>query len=282
MLVTTKGFANMRKSLAHLTLGATPAENIEAAAAAGFGGVGIRICGRYVGDNSFLDIIGDEAETARLARLARDAGIVISNVSAFQFYPGLTTDHLRRVVDTVVELGSNTLVVNCFMPDRGEALDLFAAYDSMAEKAGASIALEYLPYSTITDLADARTFIAESKATTARLLIDALHLDRAGDSLDALAALPRKELAFWQICDAMRLRGQRPGNEDLMQEARTARLRLGEGELPLGELMAVLPDDLEIEYEVADAAIRHLPAADRAKAAMADLDRFLATAKRAN
>ncbi|WMT91946.1 MULTISPECIES: TIM barrel protein [unclassified Pelagibacterium] len=268
----------MRKSLAHLTLGATPAENIEAAAAAGFWGVGIRICGRFVGDTSFLDIIGDQAETVRLARLSRDAGVVISNISAFQFYPGLTTEHLRRVVDTVKELGSDTLVVNCFMPDREEAIELFSAYDEMARRAGARIALEYLPYSTITDLAAARAFIADSGAKTARLLIDALHLDRAGDSLEDLAALPREELAFWQICDAMKLRGPRPGNEELMQEARTARLRLGQGELPLSGLMAVLPSDLEVEYEVADASIRHLPPAERARAAMSDLEQFLSAA----
>lgn len=268
----------MRKSLAHLTLGATPAENIEAAAAAGFWGVGIRICGRFVGDASFLDIIGDQAETARLARLARDAGVVISNISAFQFYPGLTTDHLRRIVDTAVELGSDTLVVNCFMPERDKAIELFSAYDEMAGQAGARIALEYLPYSTITDLASARAFITDSGAQNARLLIDALHLDRAGDSLEDLAALPRTELAFWQICDARKLRGPRPDNDELMREARTARLRLGQGELPLARLMAVLPDDLEVEYEVADASIRHLPPAERARAAMSDLEQFLSTA----
>lgn len=267
----------MRKSLAHLTLRATPSENIEAAAAAGFWGVGIRICGRYVGDTSFVDIIGDQSETARLARLSRDAGIAIANISAFQFYPGLTIEHLRRVVDTVAKLESDTLVVNCFMPDRSEAVSLFAAYDRMAADAGMRIALEYLPYSTVVNLADARAFIRESRAETARLLIDALHLDRAGDSLDALAALPRQELAFWQICDARRLNGPRPSNEELMQEARTARLRLGEGDLPLTELMAALPDDLEVEYEVADASIQHLPPRDRAYAAMADLDRFLAS-----
>lgn len=266
----------MRRSLAHLTLGASPSENIEAAAAAGFDGVGIRICGRYVGDTSFADILGDAAETARLARLSRHAGIAISNISAFQFYPGLTTEHLRRVVDTVAGLGSDTLVVNCFMADRSAAQDLFAAYDRMAEEAGMCIALEYLPYSAIANLAEARGFIRDSGARTARLLIDALHLDRAGDSLADLAALPPGELAFWQICDAQRLQGPRPDNETLMQEARTARRRLGEGELPLAALMAALPAGLEVEYEVADVSIRHLPPRDRAIAAMADLDRFLA------
>jgi len=271
----------MRKSLAHLTLGASPAENIEAAAAAGFDGVGIRICGRYVGDTTFADIIGDSAETARLARLARDAGVVISNVSAFQFYPGLTRDHLRRVVDTVAELGSDTVVANCFMDDRAEAMALFSAYDGMAAQAGLRIALEYLPYSAIANLADARAFILETEAKTARLLIDALHLDRAGDSLAALAALPAEELAFWQVCDARRLRGPRPDNDALMREARTARLRLGEGELDLAALMAVLPDDLEVEYEVADAGSRHLGPVERARAAMTDLEDFLdATAGR--
>jgi sugar phosphate isomerase/epimerase len=266
----------MRKTLAHLSLGASPEQNITAAAQAGFDGVGIRICGRFLGDDSFKDIIGDAAETASLRALAANLGIAISNISAFQFYPGLTRDHLAAVVDTVVGLGSDTLVVNCFITDRPAAIDLFAAYDELAHDAGLRLALEYLPYSTVRDLGDARTFIREARASTAGLLIDALHLDRSGGTVEELRALPKHEIAFFQLCDAIK-RASPATNEELMQEARTARLKLGEGELPLADMMAALPAGLEVEYEVADSSQRHLPVDQRAIAAMQDLDQFLAS-----
>ncbi|TKT69468.1 TIM barrel protein [Aquamicrobium sp. LC103] len=266
----------MRKSIAHLTLSTTPGKTIAAAAKAGFDGAGIRICGRFVGDDSFQDIIGDRTEITRLHALTRDLGVVISNISAFQFYPGLTRDHLKGVVETAAGLGADTLVVNCFMKGRDEALSLFAAYDEMAREAGMRIALEFLPYSTVRDLAEARAFIKDSGASVSRLLIDALHLERSGGSVDDIASLDGGEIAFWQICDARQRNGAAASDDQLMREARTARLPLGEGDLPLRALLAALPADLEIEYEVADASIRHLPEEFRAKAAMEDLQRFLA------
>lgn len=267
----------MRKTIAHLTLGTTPDRIITAAARAGFDAAGIRICGRFVGDTSFQDIISDEVEIRRLRRLCSDGGIAISNISAFQFYPGLTRAHLTSVVETAAALEADTLVVNCFMKDRAEALETFAIYDELTQAADMRIALEFLPYSAIRTLQDARDFIAESGAVTARLLLDALHLERSGGTVADVRALPGEELGFWQICDAKRRPEGPIPDEVLMQEARTARLPLSQGDLPLAELMAAVPEDLELEYEVADARIRHLPEEDRAKAAMADLRQFLAS-----
>lgn len=265
----------MRKSIAHLTLSTTPGRTLAAAAAAGFDGAGIRICGRFVGDGSFQNVIEDRPEIMRLRAMTQDLGVTISNISAFQFYPGLTRDHLKTVVETADGLGADTLVVNCFMQDRGEGLSLFAAYDELARDAGMNIALEFLPYSAVRDLADARAFIRESGASVSRLLIDALHLERSGGSVEDIAALDGSELAFWQICDARKRSNEAISNEQLMQEARTARLPLGKGDLPLIALLRNLPAGMEIEYEVADASIKHLPEEVRAKAAMDDLNRFL-------
>lgn len=269
----------MRKSIAHLTLGSTPGKTIEAAAKAGFDSAGIRICGRFVGDDSFQDVIGDRAEISRLRRLTEDLGVSISNISAFQFYPGLTKGHLESVVETAAGLSADTLVVNCFMDDRSEALSLFSAYDEIAAAAGMRIALEFLPYSTVRDLESARAFIRDSGAGVARLLLDALHLERSGGSIEDVARLSKEEMAFWQICDALRRRSANISDKELMQEARTARLPLGRGELPLAQIFCALPPDLEIEYEVADASLKHLPEEMRAKAAMDDLQQFLSSVR---
>ena len=60
-----------------------------------------------------------------------------------------------------------------------------------------------------------------------------------------------------------------------MAEARTARLPPGEGDLPLFELLDVLPHEVELEYEVAPADRAAWSPADKANAARADADRFM-------
>jgi sugar phosphate isomerase/epimerase len=266
----------MRKTLAHLTLSTTPQETITAAGIAGFDGVGIRICGRHIGDDSFVNAIGDKAVIRELRQRASDGGVAISNVSAYQFYPGLTRDHLKAVVQTTVALGAPVAVVNCFIEDEREKLELFSTYAQLAADGGVRLALEFLPYSTVRTMAEARALIARSGAGNVGILLDALHLDRSGDTPASIGPLTRSEIVFAQLCDAKRRTGPAEPAE-LMQEARTARLPLGTGDLPLHDFVAALPDDLELEYEVADFERKHLPAADRAIAAMQDFDRFLTT-----
>ncbi|MCB2002822.1 MAG: xylose isomerase, partial [Rhodoferax sp.] len=75
-------------SLAHLTLSTTPAQTIDAAAAAGFTAVGLRICARRPTETFAADpILGHPAAARALRRQAADRGIRLTNVSAYQFYP---------------------------------------------------------------------------------------------------------------------------------------------------------------------------------------------------
>ena len=57
--------------------------------------------------------------------------------------------------------------------------------------------------------------------------------------------------------------------EELRRESRTARLLPGEGELPLDALLDALPPDVAISVEAPSARDAHLPAAERARRALA-------------
>jgi len=88
------------------------------------------------------------------------------------------------------------------------------------------------------------------------------------------ARIPPGRIAFAQLCDARRIAGPRT-NEQLMNEARTARLPAGTGDLPLYDFLDALPAGTEIEYEVARADLAERPAIDKARAAHADAERFM-------
>ncbi len=263
-------------TLAHLTLSTTPAETIDAAAQAGFGAVGLRICARRPGEPFATPILGDASAAQALRQRASDRGIRLSNVSAYQFYPDVTWEHVAPVIDTTHALGIPTVVVNCFDPDESRFLALFAKYCAAAHAAGMRVALEFLPYSAVRTLGASLQVLERSGAANAGVLLDALHLDRSGASPSDIAAIPPGKIVFAQLCDAVKLSGAR-SDAELLQEARTARLPAGEGELPLFDFLDALPPGVEIEYEVARMDLANRPALDKAQAAHEDARRFMDT-----
>jgi len=261
-------------TLAHLVLGASPAENIAAAAAAGFGAVGLRVCARRPTEPFATPLLGDPAAARSLRQQARDAGIVLSNVSGYQFYPDVTWDHVAPVIETTDALGAATVVVNGFDPDASRFDTLFTRYCAAAADAGINVALEFLPYSAIRTLDAAVRVIERTGAPNAGILLDALHLERSGGSPADITRMAPGHIAFAQLCDANRLTGPR-SDAELLIEARTARLPAGEGELPLFEFLDALPEGTEIEYEVARADLQQGSALDKALAAHRDAARFM-------
>src|SRR4051812_38557794 len=139
-------------TLAHLTLGAPPSESISAAQEAGFSGVGIRIAPRRPEEPFPVRII-DAPETIRAIRAeAHAAGVAISNVQAYQFFPDTRWEDLQAIVATAHALGAPVILAYSFDPDQARFLDRFARYCQEARAAGIRVAVEFLPYSRLRNL----------------------------------------------------------------------------------------------------------------------------------
>jgi sugar phosphate isomerase/epimerase len=261
-------------TLAHLCISSTPEQTIDAAASAGFGAVGLRICGRRPGDAFATPVIGQLATIQALRQRASDQGIRLSNVSAYQFYPDVTWEQVAPAIEATHALGIPVIVANGFDADEERFTALFARYCEGAAAAGIRVALEFLPYSGVRNLAAALRVVERSGAGNAGVLLDALHLDRSGSLPADIAAIDPVKIVFAQLCDAKKLAGQ-PTDEQLLQEARFARLPAGEGELPLYDFLDALPPGLEIEYEVARLDMADRSAKEKAHAARADAERFM-------
>ena len=261
-------------TLAHLTIGATPALTIEAAAAAGFGATGIRICGRRPGDSFATPVLNNPAAIQALRTQASDQGVRLSNVSGYQFYPETRLDEVKPVVEATAELGVPILVANSFDSDESRFIDTFSAYCELAEKAGIRVALEFLPYSGVRTLEAAIRVIQASNSSQAGLLLDALHLARSGATPEHIRVVPAERIVFAQLCDACAWSGDMT-DDALLQEARGARLPAGEGVLPLFQFLDELPAHCEIEYEVARQDMRDKAPSEKAKVAAVDAVRFM-------
>jgi sugar phosphate isomerase/epimerase len=253
-------------------LDASPLELIDAAAAAGFSHVGLRIV-PPVPDPAWRSIVGDiRAENAVKQRLAA-TGVKVLDIEAFWMEPGSHVDAWKPAFAFGAELGARYLVVICNDPNRSRATDNFRRICTVAAEFGLLPALEFIPYTCVAQLSDALQIVHGTGATNAGLLIDLLHLSRSGGSPADLTRVPPGLTHFAHICDA---RAATPATTDeLRREARSDRLYPGEGALPVQEFLAALPDGTPVAIEAPNPRYAHLSFAERAKRARAAMTRAL-------
>ena len=261
------------RTLGYLTLDAPPADTIDAAAAAGWSSVGIRITGRRRAD-PYAQVIGNRAAIADLKKRAADQGLLLSNISAYHFYPDVSLDDLARVMDTVIDLGSKIVVANSYDPDEGAYVEKLRRYCEHGRAAGVRVAVEFMKYSAVRSIHDAKRVIERVGAPNLGYLIDPLHLARSGGTPADVRAADPARIVFVQLCDA-RLPRREPTTDELRHEARTGRLFPGDGELPLPEFIAALPPGTEIEYEVPRQDLAALTLAERARVAYSVCNAYL-------
>jgi sugar phosphate isomerase/epimerase len=125
--------------------------------------------------------------------------------------------------------------------------------------------LEFLPILGVRTLTDAVRAASDVGDPRVGVLVDALHLARAGQSPADVAALDPALFPYLQICDA-----DAEPPEDLLDEALHGRQLPGDGGLPIAELLAAVPD-VPLSFELRSRALReaHPDPLDRARAVRA-------------
>jgi sugar phosphate isomerase/epimerase len=264
-------------SLAYLTVdGATPVEHVEAAAAAGFDAAGLRILPpTHLREQT--PVVGDAAAVKALADACRNAGIRPLDAEVMSLTPETTGVELVAMAETAAALGFRFVQTVVEDADMARAADNLARLAAAARAAGIGVAIEFMAFRPLATLGDALRIIDRSGADNVGLLIDALHLDRAGGTVADVAALPAGSVALVQLCDAPAVP---PSIDDLATEARGRRLHPGEGGLPLHALLDALPDGLPLSLEVPHPSFAGLGHAERAARALRALRDFLGERER--
>jgi sugar phosphate isomerase/epimerase len=248
-------------------------EMVEAAAAGGFDHVGLRLIAPRPGD-PVHPLIGDAAAIRDLRTLMRDQGIALADIESLWLSPATEPASIRPALETCAALGGRYLLVGGNDPEAARLAENFAAVAALAADHGLRVGLEPHSYLVVRTLQDALALLERAGAPNAGILVDALHLHRAGDSAAGLARIDPARIAYVQICDAPATAPDTP--EGLMAEARGGRRLPGEGGLPLAALLAALPPDRLIGVEAPIPAFATLPLADCARRAGAAAQAFLA------
>lgn len=272
--------------IGHLTmLDVAPPDWVSLAADTGFDAVGIRAFAAGSAEEPWPMSVGS-AMLRETRRRLDDTGVRVLDVEIVKLAPDTDPTAYDALFETGAELGAGFVNVMADDPELDRIRENFAVIAERARPYGLRPVIEPMAYMRVRSLADA---VYVARGTGGGVTIDPLHLRRFGATLDEVRAVDRDLLLYYQLCDAplegpsglprpeSLPRGQTvEGVGDAQLEARAVRLLPGEGELPLEEIVAAMPDDIPVSVETPNLALRdELGAHEFARRARAAVDNLL-------
>jgi sugar phosphate isomerase/epimerase len=264
-------------SLCPLTIMRAPhRELVEAAHVGGFGAVGFRVIPPRPVD-TVHPLVGDAKAIKELGGVMADLGIKLFDVETCWMSAVTEPRSLEPSLEAAAMLGASHLLVAGNDPEWDRMVATFAAIAKLAAGYRIKVGLEPTSFCVLRSLQRACDLLRQAGSDNAGILVDTLHMARAGETPASLAALDPRLVAYVQICDARKETPASPA--ELMAEARSDRLLPGEGELPLNEMLDALPDGLHVGVEAPTREFATLPFADCARRAGEATRAFFAARK---
>lgn len=259
-------------SLAALTmLELSPPEMVETAARAGYDFVGLRPTPATPEEPSF-PLLTDAALLRDTRRRIQDTGVSVADIEILRLKPETRVrDDFSRFVEVGAELGASDILVAGNDDDHDRLIDNFAALCELAAPHGLHPHLEFMPWTGVKDLNQARRIVGAVRTaghTNACLLVDAFHFDRSRSRLEDLAKVPAEWMRYVQLCDVP---GPIPDSMyEILREARCERRFPGDGQADLKGLLDTIPSDVPLSLEIPTDALRQegVSALERARLAL--------------
>lgn len=241
-------------SLAFLTtFDVGPEEAVRIAAACGYHKVGLRLLPAAPGSEPDYPLMTDDAELRRVQAALAETGVAVADLEIVRLRPQMDWDLMARFCERAEALGGQNVLVAGDDPERERLVEGFARFCDMAAGHGLTADLEFMPWTAVRDLSAARDVVEAAGRPNGGVLVDALHLDRAGSTLAEVAALPGHRINYVQFCD-----GPDPwdrSDQGMIDIARGARLFPGEGGIDLIGLARAIPQGVTISVEVPHRAL---------------------------
>jgi sugar phosphate isomerase/epimerase len=216
-----------------------PADFVAACAAAGWDA-----CGIWFDPATWNDGVAREVR-----RRLDDTGLIALDMEPIFVTPA--GDHGAAVIEAAATVGARNLLVVSRGVDDDQFADRFGELCDLAAPHGIGCSLEFMAFMSVRDLPQALAVLDRVNRPNAGVLIDNLHLARTGGTVADVAPIAADRLPYLQLCDA-----PAAAPEELVVEALDGRLLLGDGQLPITELVDVLPAHTALSMEVRSAALR--------------------------
>lgn len=244
------GSATREMTLSYLTLQhLLPPDFVSVAHQSGYQGISVRLIPASPPGEEQLPMFGSSPLLAETIARLDDTGIYIHDIEVLRIGETVDMAALERVMETAVRLRARNLDVIAQDPVEERLAENLARVAALTASYGVRTCLESMVYMATKTMAQAARVIALTGRDDIGIIVDALHLDRAGDSPEDVCRLAPGQIACVQLCDA----GPRPDATDtaaLLRESREDRMVPGEGILPLRELIRLAPSTVPISLEV--------------------------------
>lgn len=209
-----------------------PADAVHVAAEAGFSSVGV-----WFDAATWTDAVADDVRAR-----ASDRGLTILDIEPIMLMPAGSSklDHGEAIVDAALRIGARNVLVASRDTDDGRMAGRLHELAVRLEGTDIRLVLEFLPILGVRTLPQAVSIVAAADHPSLGVLVDNLHLSRAGHVPSDLVSVDAKLLPYIQVCDAP----AEPADASipaLLHEALHGRQLPGEGGLPIAELLAVVP-----------------------------------------
>lgn len=216
-----------------------PADFVAACAAAGW-----PACGIWFDVASWTDAVA-----ADVRRRLDDTGLIALDMEPIFVTPD--GDHGERMIEAAATVGARNLLVVSRGVDDQRFTERFAELCDLAAPLGIGCSLEFMAFMSIRDLPQSLAVLDAVDRPNAAVLIDNLHLDRSGGTIADVGAISPDRLPYAQLCDAPAI-----APEVLYTEALDGRTLLGDGGLPILDLVAALPEHTALSMEIRSASLR--------------------------
>ena len=226
--------------LSHFSLGHRhPIEDrVRLAAANGFAGIGL-----WTRHYRALEDTGEAP--GRLRDLLDEHDLLLAEI---EVVPGLGRDgpggdDAAEVEETAWRMADafGCRYLQCIGPAELPLADAARAFGGVCDRAaehGLVVGLEFLPFTDIVDVHDARRLVEAADRPNGGICVDIWHHERGARDLDAIAALPGELVVGIQVNDGT----LRPADPDYYTDCLANRVPPGDGEFDLAGFVAAVRD----------------------------------------
>lgn len=219
-----------------------PADFVAACAAAGW-----PACGVWFDADTWTDAVARDVR-----QRLDDTGLIALDMEPIFVTPD--GDHGDRVIEAAATVGARNLLIVSRGVDDARFIERFAELCDTAAVHGIGCSIEFMAFMSVKTLGQALAVLDAVNRPNGHVLIDHLHLARTGGTVADVASVDPARLSYVQLCDAPT--AAPPDMGALVTEALDLRLNIGDGELPVGDLIDTLPDHTALSMEIRSAALR--------------------------
>ena len=235
-------------SLAHLTvIGLSPPDVVRVASRTRYETVGLRLI-RVTETSPGYPLMRDAMMMRATKAAMRETGVGVLDIEFVRITPDIDVADLEPFLATGAELGARYVITAPYDPDLARLADRLGAIEDLAVRYGLHAVLEFFPWTVAPNLSAAAGIVEAAGRPGIGVLVDTLHFDRSGSSLDELSGMPRSRLPFAHVADAPVQ--ERYSMEDLLHAGRAERLPPGEGGIDIRSILKHMPDGIPLAIEV--------------------------------